>query len=135
MTGRQLLHALTLFFGNTEYENEIFYLLVVPFFIFLIVLLLTNRSRGLKNALSKISKTDMQAIEAIRLQKGLEVFDRDFLIEIALIQNEKPCYLLIDSGVFDRVQKQLKLDLIEKGEKPENNNRYKLLSKLREKLF
>lgn len=135
MTGHEFLRVLTVFFGDTRHESAIFFLVVVPFFVFFIALLFMNKNRGSRVSFDKISEGDMQTIETIRLQKGLEAFDRDFLIELALNQNEKPYYLLIDLGAFERAQAGFKLFLVQNGESPEANRRYKLLLKLKKKLF
>lgn len=136
MTRREFLKTLNDFFSVAQYENEIFFILMIPVLLVFIALISNYLGRSsVRPLLSSVSKKDFELIETIRLQKGIEEFDRDFLIEIALTYQINPTYILIDSAIYNQAVSAFKASVKESGESPVNNERCLLLEKLREKIF
>jgi len=135
ISGREFLRSLSEFFSEANYEAEIILMLILPISALVIFIFFINSRRSSANPFESIPAKDMEFIDSARLQKGLEEFDRDFLLELALTYKVKPGYLFIDPEVFLKVETGLKLKLLEDGETPENNNRFKHLIKLKKKLF
>ena len=135
LSGREFLRSISEFFSDTNYEAEIILMLILPLSAVIIFLFFLNSRRSSANPFESIPAKDMEIIDTVRLQKGLEEFDRDFLLELALTYKVKPGYIFIDPEVFLKVETGLKLKLLEDGETPENNNRFKHLLKLKKRLF
>jgi len=135
ISGRDFLRSLSQFFSEANYEAEIILMLILPISALVIFLFFLNSRRASANPFESIPAKDMEFIETARLQKGLEEFDRDFLLELALTYKVKPGYIFIDPEVFLKVETGFRLQLLEDGETPETNNRFKHLLKLKKKLF
>ncbi|PKL47282.1 MAG: hypothetical protein CVV42_13625 [Candidatus Riflebacteria bacterium HGW-Riflebacteria-2] len=135
ISGREFLRNLSEFFSESNYEAEIILMLILPVSALVIFIFFINSRRASANPFESIPAKDMEFIDSARLQKGLEEFDRDFLLELALTYKVKPGYIFIDPEVFVRVETGFRLQLIEDGETPENNTRFKHLLKLKKKLF
>lgn len=136
MTGHKLLGHLNDYFSRGDYETEIFLLLILPAFIFTLVLLLyKGGEKGEKDGFTPLSDKDFEILENIRQQKGLEEFDRDFLINLAATNAVKPIHLLINKEIFERVERILREELAEEGKNPAQNKNMIYLSKLKKKLF
>ena len=134
ISGREFLRALSEYLGQAQYESEIS-MFVVFIISLLVVLLLFQHDKKSSISFDNIPDADLEVINAARLQRGLEEFDRDFLLEIALSFQLKPSHIFIDPAIFDRAEKALAKQLQQAGETPEQNGRYKHLQKLRKKLF
>ncbi|KAF1079692.1 MAG: hypothetical protein GQF41_4007 [Candidatus Rifleibacterium amylolyticum] len=135
ISGREFLRSLSQFFSEANYEAEIILMLILPISALVIFLFYLNSRRSSANPFESIPAKDMEFIDTVRLQKGLEEFDRDFLLELALSYKVKPGYIFIDPEAFLKVETGFRLQLLEDGETPENNNRFKHLLKLKKKLF
>ncbi len=135
MSGREFLRSLSEFFSQSNYEAELILLFILPVSALVIFIFFINSRRSSANPFESIPAKDMEFIDSARLQKGLEEFDRDFLLEMALTYKAKPGYIFIDPEVFLRVEKNFRLKLIEDGETPEKNTRFNHLLKLKKKLF
>lgn len=135
MSGRELLRSISDFFSQGDYEAEIILLFILPVSAMVIFFFFIKSRQSSANPFESIPAKDMEFIDTVRLQKGLEEFDRDFLLELALTYKAKPGYIFIDPDVFNKVEKNLRIDLNESGEIPEENNRFKHLLKLKKKLF
>jgi len=136
LSGREFLQTLNDFFNKTDPQTETFLLLILPALIFTLVLAL-YKGKPVKNAdpYSSLSKKDIETIEHIRLQKGLEEFDRDFIINIAFDFSLKPTRLLLDQNTFTAVEEMM-IDKIKKnGENPSQNKSLTYLRTVRKKLF
>ncbi|EKD82934.1 MAG: hypothetical protein ACD_39C00998G0004 [uncultured bacterium] len=135
LSGREFLRSISDFFSQTNYEVEMLLLLILPF-IMLVIFMFYLRSRRSSTALfDSIPAKDLEFIDTVRLQKGLEEFDRDFLLEIALTYGVKPGYIFIDAEAFTKAEHAFKIKLLEQGDSPEKNGRYQHLLKLKSKLF
>ncbi len=135
ISGRELLRNLSVFFSQTEFEVEALLLLILPISAVIIYIFYANSKQSSANPFAAIPAKDMEIINTVRLQKGLEEFDRDFLIELALTYNAQPGHLLIDPEIFAKVETGFRLKLLEDGKTPENDTRFKHLIKLKSKLF
>jgi len=135
ISGREFLRNISEFFSEGNYESEIILLLILPVSAFVIFAFFLHSRRASANPFDSIPEKDIEFIDTVRLQKGLEEFDRDFLLELALNYKVKPGYIFIDVEVFSKVERDFKIDLTENGEDPETNSRFKHLLKLRKKLF
>ena len=130
------LKAVNRYFKGGAYDFEIFLVLLFPAFLIIIYLLLQRRQANMASELEKISDKDFDFIEMVRLQKGLEEFDRDFLLQLSFESSITPVYqVLIDKGVFEMVEASLLDRLNKQGESTESNKRIKYLRKLKAKLF
>ena len=78
----------------------------------------------------------MDFFEIVRLQKGLEEFDRDFLFEIAENYNCFPPYnILLEVDACMKVEKAMLQDLSDKSIEPEKDKKYLYFTKLKSRLF
>ena len=135
LSGREFLRSISEFFGQTNYELEMLLLLILPVILVIIFFFYVKNWRSSTHMFESIPAKDMEFIETVRLQKGLEEFDRDFLLELALNFHVKPGYIFIDIEVLNKAEQGLKIQLLEDGEVPEKNSRYQHLLKLKSKLF
>lgn len=135
ISGHELLRNISMFFSQSEFEAEVLLMLILPISAVLIFVFYFNSKNSSTSSFAAIPAKDMEIIDTVRLQKGLEGFDRDFLIELALTYNAQPGHILIDPEVFARVENSFRLQLMEKGETPETNTRFKHLLKLKSKIF
>ena len=133
----ETIKAVDRYFSQGEdYDFEIFFLLLFPAIVILIFLYFSRKSSNKEIELDKIPEKDMDFIEMVRLQKGLEEFDRDFLLQLSFENSVKPIYqLLIDKDVFEKVEKTL-INL-QKDNKTSSgsNKRLDYLRSLKFKLF
>jgi hypothetical protein len=107
-----------------------------PAFILIIILLLQRRSASTQAEIEKIPEKDFDFIEMVRLQKGLEEFDRDFLLQLSFEAGLKPVYqILIDKDAFEKIEEGLIDSISERGERADANKRVRYLRKLKLKLF
>lgn len=136
ISGREFLQTLNNFFNKTDPQTETFLLLILPALIFTLVLI-TYKGKAAKNSdpYSSLSKKDLETIEHIRLQKGLEEFDRDFIINIAFEFSLKPTRLLLDQSAFAIIEERLTDKLKKNGENPTQNKSLNYLKTIRKKLF
>ncbi|EKD83270.1 MAG: hypothetical protein ACD_39C00776G0002 [uncultured bacterium] len=135
LSGREFLRSLSEFFSQTDYEAELLLLLILPVSMLIIFLFYINSRRSATSLFDTIPEKDLEFIDTVRLQKGLEEFDRDFLIELALTSRVKPGYIFIDLDAFTKAEQGLKSKLLEQGDNPEKDNKYQHLLKLKSKLF
>ncbi len=136
LSGREFLQTLNAFFNKTDPQTETFLLLILPALIFTLVLAL-YKGKPAKNTdpYSSLNKKDIETIEHIRLQKGLEEFDRDFIINIAFEFSLKPTRLLLDQSAFTIIEERLIDKLKKNGENPAQNKSLGYLKTIRKKLF
>ncbi|MGM0599104.1 MAG: hypothetical protein ACQETH_04720 [Candidatus Rifleibacteriota bacterium] len=133
----ETIKAVDRYFSQGEaYELEIFFLLLFPAIVILIFLYFSRKSSSKEIDLDKIPEKDMDFIEMVRLQKGLEEFDRDFLLQLSFENSVKPIYqLLIDKNIFEQVEKTLISRQKEKEGNTSRNKRLNYLRSLKLKLF
>ncbi len=137
LSGRELLRTLNDYFSQSNYEAEIVLMLVFPILVILVFLwVFKSSSTGDKDPFSVIPAKDLDFMETVRQQKGLEEFDRDFLIDLALNNNIWPVYqLFINLEIFESVERALLNQLKEKDENPLKNRSLNHLKELKKKLF
>lgn len=124
------------YFKDGAYEYEILLALIFPAILILIFLLVYRKESGKAFDLEAIPAKDMDFIEMVRLQKGLEEFDRDFLLQLSMENSIKPVYqILIEKEVFEKVEGTIIDSINEKGENANASKRVKYLRKLKMKLF
>lgn len=130
------IKAVKRYFTEGAYENEIFLALIFPAVLILLFILVIRRDKSEVNIHANIPDKDFDFIEMVRLQKGLEEFDRDLLIELASENSIKPLYqVLIDKELFEKVENELIEQIAAKGESPDQNRRIRYLRKVKSKLF
>ncbi len=135
--GYKILRTLNDFFSSAPYEGEVVFVLLLPTFI-IIILLIFFREKPQPQSFEELRAIDknIETFEVIRLQRGLEEFDRDFLLEIALEHHCAPAYkMLMNKETFERVEKELIFELKQKGESLETNKRLDYLKKLKKRIF
>lgn len=136
LTGREVLQALQEYFSSSNQQTETFLMLILPA-CFLIIALLYIRIKPEKSVdpYFAISKQDFELLEHIRIQKGLEEFDRDFLMSVAFTWSIKPTRMLLDPATFGRVEEMMTEKIKKSGEDPASNKSLIYLKNLRKKLF
>ncbi|HNX77067.1 MAG TPA: hypothetical protein PLM07_19045 [Candidatus Rifleibacterium sp.] len=137
ITGREFLQALDEFFSKSNSSTEIFLLLILPALLISIGLLLydVKKKKAQNDPFFNMSKTDFEVLEHIRLQKGLEEFDRDFLINIAFTYSIKPTRMLLDQATFERIEEMMTEKLKKIGANPAENKSLEYLKSVKSKLF
>lgn len=137
LSGRELIRTLNDYFSQSNFETEIVLMLVFPILLILLFLwFFKSSSTGDKDPFSVIPVKDMDFIETVRLQKGLEEFDRDFLIDLALSNNIRPVYqIFISQETFESVEKALLNQLKEKDGNASKNRSLNQLKELKKKLY
>lgn len=135
ISGRDFLRNISEFFSRADYETEMLIMLLIPICVIVAFVLFMNNRRSKADLFNNIPEKDLEFIETVRLQKGLEEFDRDFILEMALTFKAKPGYIFIDLNVFKRVEQSLRQQLIEEGSIPEDNQKYQHLCRLQKKMF
>lgn len=124
------------YFKVGAYEYEILLALLFPALLILVFLFVTRKGAGKALELDKIPQKDLDFIEMVRLQKGLEEFDRDFLLQLSVENAIMPLYqALIDKETFEKIETKLIDSLNDEGENANANKRVKYLRKLKMKLF
>jgi hypothetical protein len=135
--GYRVLRTLNEFFSSAPYEGEVIFILLLPTII-IAILLIFFREKSQPQSFEELRAIDknIETFEVIRLQRGLEEFDRDFLLEIALDHHCAPAYkMLMNKEIFERVEKELIFDLKQKGESINDNKRLQYLLKLKKRIF
>ncbi len=137
ITGHEFLKALNDFFSGTNPATETFLLLLLPALLIGIGLLLydVQKKREQKDPFFNLSKTDFEVLEHVRLQKGLEEFDRDFLMNIAFTYSIKPIRMLLDQATFERIEEMMTEKLKKIGANPAENKSLEYLKNIKKKLF
>ncbi len=136
ITGHEFLQALNDYFSSGSSETEIFILLIFPGVILSIALLFySSKPLKVSDPFANMSKKDFELLEHIRLQKGLEEFDRDFLINIAFTYSVKTTTILLDPSSFERIEQLITEKLKKNGENPAQNKSLNYLQSLKKKLF
>lgn len=130
------IKAVNRYFKGGAYDFEVFLLLLFPAILLIVFLILQRRSTSVEAEIDKISDKDFDFIEMVRLQKGLEEFDRDFILQLSFENSIKPIYqALIDKEVFEKIETSLIDKISDKGESADGNKRVRYLRKLKLKLF
>ncbi len=137
ITGHEFLKALNDFFSGTNPATETFLLLLMPALLLCIALLLydVKKKKEQRDPFFNLSKTDFEVLEHIRLQKGLEEFDRDFLMNIAFTYSIKPTRMLLDQATFERIEEMMTEKLKKIGANPAENKSLEYLKNIKKKLF
>lgn len=136
LTGREVLQALQDYFSSSNQQTETFLMLILPAFLLTIALLYVRTKPGKSvDPYFAISKQDFELLEHIRIQKGLEEFDRDFLMSVAFTWSIKPTRMLLDPATFGRVEEMMTDKIKKSGEDPASNKSLIYLKNLRKKLF
>ncbi len=137
ITGHEFLKALNDFFSGTNPATETFLLLLMPALLLCIGLLLydVKKKKEQRDPFFNLSKTDFEVLEHIRLQKGLEEFDRDFLMNIAFTYSIKPTRMLLDQATFERIEEMMTEKLKKIGANPAENKSLEYLKNIKKKLF
>ncbi|MDN5278078.1 MAG: hypothetical protein PWR01_2043 [Clostridiales bacterium] len=135
-SAQENIKAVNRYFKSGTYDLEIFLALLLPAILILTFLFLYRRDAGKTLDLDEIPEKDFDFIEMVRLQKGLEEFDRDFLLQLSVENSIAPLYqILIDKGVFEKIETRIMNEISEKGENASQNKRVRYLRKLKMKLF
>lgn len=136
LSGKEVLRTLSEYFSQSQYESEILLLLILPGILLTIALLFySSKSGGEEDAFTSIIKKDYDLLDSIRMQKGLEEFDRDFLINIAFKFSINPVHMLLDKEIFERVEISMIEKLKASGENLTSNKSLNYLKVLKKKLF
>lgn len=137
LSGRELLRTLNDYFSQGNYEAELFLMLLFPFVLVIVFLwIVKSNSTGEKDPFAVIPAKDMDFIETLRQQKGLEEFDRDFLIDLALNNNIKPVYqVFLSLETFEKLEKTIIQQLKEKEKNTSSDRSLSQLKSLKRKLF
>jgi hypothetical protein len=133
----ETIKAVDRYFSRGEaYDLEIFLLLLFPAIVILIFLYFSRKDSSKEIELDKIPEKDMDFIEMVRLQKGLEEFDRDFLLQLSFENSIKPIYqLLIDKNVFEQIERKIIKSEKRKESSSSSSKRIDYLRSLKLKLF
>ncbi|MFZ5949963.1 MAG: hypothetical protein ACOYXC_04630 [Candidatus Rifleibacteriota bacterium] len=124
------------YFKSGAYDFEILLVLLFPAITIILFLILQKREATVQAEMEKVSDKDLDFIEMVRLQKGLEEFDRDFLMQLSFENSIKPVYqIFIDKQIFEKIESVQIEKLTEKGEMSDSNKRIRYLRKLKLKLF
>ncbi|GAB4273192.1 MAG: hypothetical protein Kow0029_12640 [Candidatus Rifleibacteriota bacterium] len=136
-SAQENIKAVNRYFKSSEYDYEIFLALLLPSILIIAFLIIYRHESGGKALdIEKIPEKDMDFIEMVRLQKGLEEFDRDFLLQLSLENSVEPIYqILIDKDVFENIESKLIDQIAAKAESANSNKRVAYLRKLKMKLF
>ncbi len=136
LSGREVLQALHEYFNSSNQQAETFLMLILPA-LFLTIALVYVKTSPAKSAdpYFSISKQDFELLEHIRIQKGLEEFDRDFLMSVAFTWSVKPTRMLLDPATYDRIEEMMTDKIKKSGEDPAGNKSLIYLKNLRKKLF
>ncbi|HOY68924.1 MAG TPA: hypothetical protein PLP29_18745 [Candidatus Ozemobacteraceae bacterium] len=100
---KMMAKALRDYFSPHPYENEILILLLLPTFLILLWLFYSMRPAARRAGTVPASRRDLEFFETARLQKGLETFDRDLLVDLAERSGIRPIYrILLERRQFER---------------------------------
>jgi len=137
LSGKEILRTLNDYFSQGSYEADLFLMLLFPLIlIFVFIWVMRSNSTGEKDPFLVIPPKDMDFIETLRQQKGLEEFDRDFLIDLALNNNIKPVYqIFLSLESFEKIEKSITQKLKEKDQNPSADRSLNQLKSLKKRLF
>ncbi len=125
--------VLSEYFTPPAYEDTAFILLLLPGVLILIWFFLTFRP---KTARTSTNSRDIDFFEMVRLQKGLETFDRDILRELAETFDVTPIYkILLEKKVFEGVLRRFEQRSTGKTPAGSLKKRISYLQFLKRKLF
>lgn len=136
--GLAILKTLNTYFANTNYDTVLLVILLVcPAIITTVYLFFGRQSRSkIEVTNTGARRKNMDFFEIVRLQKGLEEFDRDFLYETAEKYHCYPPYnILIDQEACRDVERLIIDDLSEKKIEPNKDKKYQYFMRLKLKLF
>ncbi len=129
----RLARALRDYLSPDFFSTQMTVLILFSFTFVLIWLLFftINKKGGPKPA-----QKDWDFFNMVVLQKGLEIFDRDLLFEVASTYSIQPIYkILLERDVFEKVLKRIQEDRIRLKTSSGVHTKIDYLRKLRGKLF
>lgn len=129
----RLARALREYLSPDFFDFQIAVLILFSF-TFVLVWLLYN-TLG-KRKLPKPIQKDWDFFNMVVLQKGLEIFDRDLLFEVASTYEIQPIYkILLERDVFERSLKRVQEDRVRLKGTAGIHTKIEYLRKLRGRLF
>ena len=136
ISGKFFLNALNDYFNRPEFSVDVVIYLFLPLIIFSIVLYFySNPQKSNKDPFEEIPDDEMNLLKQISAQKGLNSFDRDFLIMQALNYFVKPAKILLDQQTFEQIEAKLESKAKKAGITPDEDENVKNMKKLKQKLF
>lgn len=148
ITGNQFLGILKDYFsGGHTTSADIFWYLLLPGIIFTVILLIYTLWPGGDNGnnfrsgdedeedLHEEKESDFVLIDSIRLQKGLESFDRDFLVNICSENKADVVKVMLDKSALESLENKLWDKAVFQGLEPEKQRSVQYLRKLKKRLF
>ena len=135
LTGKGFLSALSIYFGQEDYDLYIYLFLILLIMAGLGFTYFYYRNKANYNPFDDIPSDEMELLKQISSQKGLSSFDRDFLIMQALNFNVKPSKILLDTGTFDSIEKKIEINVKRSGGLPDHDENFKNMKRLKSRLF
>ncbi len=141
--GRQVLSALKNYFNYGEPDIkpfDLFWFLLLPGLVLIIYLLYYGLKGFLKGdeeeeRLEYLKPEDYELFDSIRLQKGLESYDRDFLIGLCEEFEVEAIKVLLDKEIFHVLEKKHRKKIEDMGLEYLAENSGMHLRKMKKKLF
>jgi hypothetical protein len=141
--GRQVLSALKGYFNYGEPDlkpMDLFWFLLLPSVILIIYLVYYAlrsflQERGNVESFTFLKEEDYELFDSIRLQKGLEGYDRDFLLGLCDEFEVEAVKLLLDRSLFEVLVERHKAKIEGMGLDYLHENSSVQLRRLSKKLF
>ncbi len=136
ISGKLFLTALNDYFNKPDFSVDVILYLFLPVIVFSIILYFySNPRQSNKDPFEEIPSDEMELLKQISAQKGLNSFDRDFLIMQALNYYIKPAKILLDQQTFEQIEAKLENKAKKEGITPESDENVKNMRNLKRKLF
>lgn len=150
LSGTQVLGIIKNYFSsNQSTAMETFWFLLFPGIILTIILLAYTLWPDKNNDINSIDyeddekdnseinnvENDFDLIDSIRLQKGLEINDRDFLISVCSENKLDVVKVMLDKAILEKLENKIADKILFKGRNPEEDKTILYLRKLKKRLF
>ncbi len=127
--------ALRDYFSPHPWENEVLLLLLLPTIFILIWLFFSMRPSSKQTAVPA-SKRDLEFFEIARLQKGLESFDRDLLVDLAERADIRPVYrILLERRLYEKALRKAEEDTVQGLPGATDRKTIEYLRRLQKRIF
>lgn len=142
LSGRQIIEIIRNHFYHGDASlgaSDLFWLLLFPGILMIIFLFFYSRAGKDPNSKSdefmSLKEDDYDLFDSIRLQKGLESFDRDFILSLCQEHKIEAVKVLLDKTLYEKLEASLSFYNLKNGIDSEKDINVSHLRKIKRKIF
>lgn len=141
LSGRQVIEIIRNYFyhGDSAFTaSDLFWLLLFPGFLMVVFLFIYSRAgsrNDRNNEFMSLKEEDYDLFDSIRLQKGLESFDRDFILSLCQEHKVEAVKVLLDKAVYEKLESSIIFYNLKNGVDSEKDINVAHLRKIKRKIF